>query len=119
MLKERVSVPLVVKESTLLEEFVRTALLDTCKLQNIKYSITRPVKLFTNIRSCYSVSYVNINRNFSSQFNDTFRYISGGSREDQNCNLYTQIRDHKQFIFLGPNSWNILPHPLERYHFYM
>ena len=37
-------------------------------------------------------------------------YISGGSRNAENCNLYTpKSRSHKEFNYLGAKAWNILP----------
>ena len=42
-----------------------------------------------------------------------FRYISGGSRNANNCNLYTpKSNSHKQFSYLGAICWNIVPHEL-------
>ena len=39
-----------------------------------------------------------------------FNYISGGSREGENCNLYTQkSRSHKEFFYLGSKAWNLIP----------
>ena len=39
-----------------------------------------------------------------------FTYISGGSRDGENCNLYTQkSRSHKEFFYLGAKAWNIIP----------
>ena len=49
------------------------------------------------------------------QFRDTFVYISGGSRDGENCNLYTKkSRTHKQFYFLGAKCWNVIPQPLRQ-----
>ena len=46
-------------------------------------------------------------------FMNKFTYISGGSRDGNNCNLYTnKSRSHKEFYYLGAKSWNILPQPL-------
>ena len=46
-------------------------------------------------------------------FMDKFSYISGGSRDGNNCNLYTnKSRTHKEFYFLGAKCWNILPQSL-------
>jgi hypothetical protein len=37
-------------------------------------------------------------------------YISSGSRNAENCNLYTpKSRSHKEFNYLGAKVWNILP----------
>ena len=48
-----------------------------------------------------------------SNFINKFRYISGGSRDGDNCNLYTQnSRSHKVFFYLGAKCWNILPKSL-------
>ena len=42
-----------------------------------------------------------------------FKFVSGGSREGENCNLYTQkSKTHKEFYYLGTKCWNILPHNL-------
>ena len=44
---------------------------------------------------------------------DKFSYISGGSRDGNNCNLYTnKSRTHKEFYYLGAKCWNILPQSL-------
>ena len=43
-------------------------------------------------------------------FMNKFSYISGGSRDANNCNLYTnKTRTHKEFYYLGAKAWNILP----------
>ena len=45
-----------------------------------------------------------------SNFANKFAYISGGSRDGDNCNLYTKkSRTHKEFYYLGAKCWNILP----------
>ena len=45
-----------------------------------------------------------------SNFVNKFQYISGGSRDGDNCNLYTQkSKSHKEFFYLGAKCWNILP----------
>ena len=42
-----------------------------------------------------------------------FRFISGGSRDGNSCNLYTKkSRTHKEFYYLGAKCWNILPQDL-------
>ena len=42
-----------------------------------------------------------------------FKFVSGGSREGDNCNLYTQkSKTHKEFYYLGAKCWNILPQNL-------
>ena len=42
-----------------------------------------------------------------------FSYISGGSRDGYNCNLYTKrSKSHKEFYYLGAKCWNIIPHAL-------
>ncbi len=39
-----------------------------------------------------------------------FDYISGGTRDGENCNLYTKkSKSHKEFFYLGAKAWNILP----------
>ena len=38
-----------------------------------------------------------------------FKYVSGGSREGSNCNLYiNKSRSHKEFFYLGAKCWNTL-----------
>ena len=45
------------------------------------------------------------------KFEGKFRYISGGSRNANNCNLYIpKSRSHKEFSYLGATCWNTLPH---------
>ena len=44
-----------------------------------------------------------------SNFMDKFRFISGGSRNGENCNLYTnKSKTHKEFYYLGAKCWNNL-----------
>ena len=44
---------------------------------------------------------------------EKFTYISGGSRDGNNCNLYTNKScTHKEFYYLGAKCWNLLPHTL-------
>ena len=44
---------------------------------------------------------------------EKFTYISGGSRDGDNCNLYThKSKSHKEFFYLGAKAWNILPQTL-------
>ena len=39
-----------------------------------------------------------------------FSYISGGTRDGNNCNLYiNKSRSHKEFFYLGAKCWNLLP----------
>ena len=39
-----------------------------------------------------------------------FKFISGGSRDGSNCNLYTpKSTNLKNFYYLGAKAWNILP----------
>ena len=46
-------------------------------------------------------------------FGNKFQYISGGSRDGNNCNLYTQkSKSHKEFSYLGAKCWNNLPNYL-------
>ena len=48
-------------------------------------------------------------KNFVGKFN----YISGGTRDGENCNLYTKkSRSHKEFFYLGAKAWNVLPQSL-------
>ena len=54
-----------------------------------------------------------LNEESPPQFVEKFTYISGGSRDGENCNLYTnKSKSHKQFYYLGAKSWNIIPQPL-------
>ena len=42
-----------------------------------------------------------------------FQFISGGSRDGVNCNLYTpKSKTLKHFYYLGAKSWNVLPSTL-------
>ena len=51
-----------------------------------------------------------INEECPHHFVNTFNYISGGSRDGKNCNLYTKkSKSHKEFFYLGAKSWNVLP----------
>ena len=44
-----------------------------------------------------------------------FVYISGGSRDGENCNLYThKSRSHKQFYYIGAKCWNSLPQEIRQ-----
>ena len=46
-------------------------------------------------------------------FENKFKYVSGGSRNANNCNLYIpKSRSHKNFSYLGASCWNTLPHEL-------
>ena len=48
-------------------------------------------------------------------FMNKFSYISGGSRDGENCNMYTnKSKSHKQFSYLGEKCWNVLPQPLRQ-----
>ena len=45
-----------------------------------------------------------------SNFINKFKFISGGSRDGSNCNLYTpKSTSLKNFYYLGAKAWNILP----------
>ena len=45
-----------------------------------------------------------------SNFINKFKFISGGSRDGANCNLYTpKSKNLKNFYYLGAKSWNNLP----------
>ena len=56
-----------------------------------------------------------INGKTPPQLGSKFVYISGGSRDAENCNLYTnKSRSHKQFLYLGAKCWNLLPQPLRQ-----
>ena len=46
-------------------------------------------------------------------FINKFKYISGGSRDGSNCNLYTPKSPNlKNFYYLGAKAWNNLPSDL-------
>ena len=54
-----------------------------------------------------------VNQTCPKQFIDKFSYISGGTRDGENCNLYIpKSRTHKEFFYNGAQSWNILPQKL-------
>ena len=56
-----------------------------------------------------SYMYRIINEICPKHFIGKFLYISGGSRNTENCNLYTpKSRSHKEFSYLGAKAWNIL-----------
>ena len=58
--------------------------------------------------SCYM--YRVLNETCPKHFVGKFNYISGGSRDGENCNLYThKSRSHKEFFYLGAKAWNIIP----------
>ena len=60
-----------------------------------------------------SYMYRIINETCPQHFIDKFTYISGGSRNGDNCNLYTKkSKSHKEFYYLGAKAWNILPQSL-------
>ena len=45
-----------------------------------------------------------------SNFINKFKFISGGSRDGANCNLYTpKSKNLKNFYYLGAKAWNSLP----------
>ena len=51
-----------------------------------------------------------INNQSPSNFIYKFKFISGGSRDGTNCNLYTpRSANLKNFYYLGAKAWNILP----------
>ena len=51
-----------------------------------------------------------IKGNSPSNFINKFKFISGGSRDGSNCNLYTpKSINLKHFHYLGAKAWNILP----------
>ena len=61
--------------------------------------------------SCYM--YRILNENSPRHFIGKFAYISGGSRDGESCNLYTQVsRSHKEFFYLGVKAWNLIPQTL-------
>ena len=46
-------------------------------------------------------------------FINKFKYISGGSRDGSNCNLYTlKSLNLKNFYYVGAKAWNNLPSDL-------
>ena len=50
-----------------------------------------------------------------SNFINKFNFVSGGSRDGANCNLYTpKSSSHKQFYYLGARAWNNLPSDLRK-----
>ena len=50
-----------------------------------------------------------------SNFINKFKFISGGSRNGANCNLYTpKSSSLKQFYYLGAKAWNNLPSNLRK-----
>lgn len=54
-----------------------------------------------------------IKNNSPSNFTNKFKFVSGGSRDGDNCNLYiNKSKTHKDFFYLGAKCWNILPHEL-------
>ena len=45
-----------------------------------------------------------------SNFTNKYTFISGGSRDGANCNLYTKKSvSLKNFYYLGAKAWNVLP----------
>ena len=57
--------------------------------------------------------YRTVNEICPKHFIGKFTYISGGSREGDNCNLYTmKSKSHKEFFYLGAKAWNILTESL-------
>ena len=54
-----------------------------------------------------------INGNCPHPFMEKFTYISGGSHDVKNCNLYThKSKSHEEFFYFGAKAWNILPQTL-------
>ena len=54
-----------------------------------------------------------IEGNCPESIGNKFSYITGGSRDGDNCNLYTpRSRSLKHFYYLGVKAWNIVPQPL-------
>ena len=54
-----------------------------------------------------------INNKAPPGFLDMFTYVSGGTRNGEQCNLYLKkSKSHKQFQFLGVKCWNQLPQSL-------
>ena len=51
-----------------------------------------------------------LNEQSPSNFINKFKFISGGSRDGSNCNLYTpKSKNLKNFYYLGAKAWNKLP----------
>ena len=54
-----------------------------------------------------------LNGQSPSNFINKFKFISGGSRDGANCNLYTpKSKNLKKFYYLGAKAWNCLPSDL-------
>ncbi len=54
-----------------------------------------------------------INDNGPTNFMNKFRYVSGGSRSSESCNLYVnKSSSHKNFYYLGAKCWNNVSHSL-------
>ena len=48
-----------------------------------------------------------------SNFMNKFKFISGGSRDGNKCNLYIhKSKTHKEFYYLGAKCWNNLTHEM-------
>ena len=63
-------------------------------------------------RQVYLSSYISkiIKGQGPSNFNNIYSYISGGSRDETNCNLYTpKSKNLKIFYCLGAKAWNHAP----------
>ena len=68
--------------------------------------------MYPNLLSRYNFFKI-INEKSPLQFRDTFSYASGGSRDCENCNLYTKkSRSNKQLYYLGAKCLNTLPQSL-------
>ena len=51
-----------------------------------------------------------LNGQSPSNFINKIKFISGGSRDGANCNLYTpKSKNLKNFYYLGAKAWNSLP----------
>ena len=51
-----------------------------------------------------------LNGQSQSNFINKFNFITGGSRDGTNCNLYTpKSKNLKNFYYLGAKAWNSLP----------
>ena len=54
-----------------------------------------------------------LNGQCPSNFINKFKFISGGSRDGANCNLYTpKSKNLKKNYYLGAKAWNYLPSDL-------
>ena len=68
-----------------------------------------PLHLRRQLHLC-TYMYRIINSLCPKHFPEKFSYVSGGSRDGEQCNLYTKkSKTHKEFYYLGAKAWNNLP----------